>query len=162
MISCKFENGDEASLRHVTVNAIVIKDKKILLGKRGTYKGRKILEYGKWGFLGGFLNRDETCQQAVIREVLEESGWEVNNLKLLRVNDNPKRPFEDRQNVDIIFIASAVKRISTSDKEVTELSWFALDHLPKPETVAFDHYDSLKLYQQFLQGKITIPVLGTL
>ena len=55
MITCSFENGDKTSLRHLTVNAIVIKNDQILLGKRGTFNGKPILESGKWGLLGGFL-----------------------------------------------------------------------------------------------------------
>ena len=55
MIICSFENGNKTSLRHVTVNAIVIKDNQVLLGKRGTFNGKPILESGKWGLLGGFL-----------------------------------------------------------------------------------------------------------
>ena len=55
MITCYFENNNKAFLRHVTVNAIVIKDNQVLLGKRGTFNGKPILESGKWGLLGGFL-----------------------------------------------------------------------------------------------------------
>lgn len=34
MITCIFENNNKASLRHVTVNAIVVKDNQVLLGKK--------------------------------------------------------------------------------------------------------------------------------
>src|SRR3990167_10600025 len=117
MITCTFENKNKASLRHVTVNAIVVKDNQILLGKRGTFNGKPIPESGKWGLLGGFFSRDENLIQAVKREVLEESGWEIDSLQLFRINDNPQRPKEDRQNVDIIFITKAVRQIKASDEE---------------------------------------------
>ena len=55
MITCTFENKNKASLRHVTVNAIVVKDNQVLLGKRGTVNGKPVLESGKWGLLGGFF-----------------------------------------------------------------------------------------------------------
>lgn len=160
MITCTFENNNKTSLRHVTVNAIVIKDNQILLGKRGTLNGKPILESGKWGLLGGFFGRDENLVQAVKREVMEESGWEINNLQLLRINDNPNRPKEDRQNVDIIFFANAVKQVKTSDEEVKELKWFDLDKLPPKELIAFDHGDGIDLYLKYLNEKITIPVVG--
>ncbi|EKE13757.1 MAG: hypothetical protein ACD_12C00835G0001 [uncultured bacterium] len=51
MINCFFENNNKASLRHITVNAIAVKHNQILLGKRGTFKGKPILESGKWGLL---------------------------------------------------------------------------------------------------------------
>ena len=160
MITCTFENKGKTSLRHVTVNAIVIKDKQILFGKRGTYGGKKMLESGKWGLLGGFFGRDENLIQAVKREVMEESGWEIEDLKLLRINDNPDRPHEDRQNVEIIFISRAVKQVKTGDEEVSELRWFDFDNLPAKESIAFDHSDAIELYKKFLQGKIKIPILG--
>lgn len=74
MINCFFENNDQASFRHITVNAIAIKDNQVLLGKRGTLDGKPILESGKWGLLGGFFNRDENLIQATKREVMEEGG----------------------------------------------------------------------------------------
>jgi len=160
MITCSFENGDKTSLRHLTVNAIVIKNDQILLGKRGTFNGKPILESGKWGLLGGFFGRDEKLISAVKREVMEESGWEIENLKLFRINDSPKRPNEDRQNVDIIFIANAVKQAGKSDEEVSRLQWFDLDKLPSKEEIAFDHGDSLELYKKYLKEEFTLPVLG--
>ncbi|MEK7634070.1 MAG: NUDIX domain-containing protein [Patescibacteria group bacterium] len=160
MINCFFENNDKALLRHITVNAIVIKDNQILLGKRGTLDGKPILESGKWGLLGGFFGRDENLIQAVKREVMEESGWEIENLQFFRINDNPNRPKEDRQNVDIIFIANAIKQIKISDEEVTEMQWFDLDKLPAKEEIAFDHGDSLELYKKYLKEKFPLPVLG--
>src|SRR3989339_489162 len=160
MITCTFENNNKASLRHITVNAIVLKNNRVLLGKRGTFKGKPILESGKWGLLGGFFGRDENLIKAVKREVMEESGWKINDLKLFRINDNPNRPHEDRQNVDIIFIANAVKQIKTSDEEVSKLQWFDLDKLPKKEEVAFDHGDSLELYKKYLKEKFPLPILG--
>lgn len=160
MITCTFENNNKASLRHVTVNTIVIKDNQVLLGKRGTVNGKPILESGKWGLLGGFFDRDENLIQGVKREVLEESGWEIDSLQLLRINDNPQRPKEDRQNVDIIFIAKAVKQIKTSDEEVSKLQWFDLDKLPPKEEIAFDHEDNLELYKKYLNEKFNLPILG--
>lgn len=160
MITCYFENNNKAFLRHVTVNAIVVKDNQILLGKRGTFNGKPILESGKWGLLGGFFGRDESLIEAVKREVMEESGWEINNLELFKINDNPKRPMEDRQNVDIVFIANAVKQTGFSDEEVSHLQWFDLDKLPEKEEIAFDHGDSLELYKKYLKEKFPLPVLG--
>ena len=153
MITCTFENNNKTSLRHVTVNAIVVKDNQVLLGKRGSFNGKPIPESGKWGLLGGFFNRNENLVQAVKREVMEESGWEINNLQLFRINDNPQRPKEDRQNVDIIFITNAIKQTKTSDEEVSQLQWFDLDKLPAKEEIAFDHGDALELYKNFLKKK---------
>ena len=160
MITCYFENNNKAFLRHVTVNAIVIKNDQILLGKRGTLNGKPISESGKWGLLGGFFNHKENLVQAVTREVMEESGWEIENLQLFRINDNPNRPHEDRQNVDFIFIANAVKRTGKSDEEVTKLQWFDLDKLPAKEVIAFDHGEAVELYKKYLKEKFQLPIIS--
>ena len=145
MITCEFENGSKANLRHVTVNTIIVKNNKILLGRRSD---AMLLEAGKWGLIGGFMERNETFEMTAKREALEETGWEIENLKLFKINDNPNRPAEDRQNVDIIFIAEAKEKVGTSDEEVSDLQWFSLEDLPPKEKIAFDHGDHLELYKK--------------
>lgn len=162
MITCTFENGKLADpgLRHITVNAIVVKDSKVLLGLRAHVPGITMLESGKWALLGGFFGFGENLVQAVKREVLEESGWEISDLQLFRINDNPDRPKEDRQNVDMIFIARAVNQVAEHDQEVSQLNWFDLDKLPPRDQIAFDHADNLKLYKEFLKKPHSLPILG--
>jgi 8-oxo-dGTP diphosphatase len=161
MIICRFEDGGEAKLRHVTANAIVIKEGKILLGKRGTYMGGKpLLEAGKWSLIGGFLSRDETIQQALAREIKEETGWEVKNFTLLHIKDHPDRQNEDRQNVEFVYIVEAVRQEGKSDEEVSKLEWFSPDTIPPEENIAFDHADDLKIYQDYLNKTIPLPYFG--
>lgn len=45
-------------MRHATVGCIVIKDNEILLAKRA----QGLLEAGKWCFVGGYVDRDETTE----------------------------------------------------------------------------------------------------
>ena len=156
MITCTFENGNQNSLRHVTVGCLVIKDGKILLAKRA--KG--LLEAGKWCLLGGYADRDETTVETGIRETMEESGWVVRNLRLLKVNDNPNRPHEDRQNIDFIYIADAVEKTGEADWESEKVEWFSLDALPASKEIAFDHEDSIILYKKYLQNQFPLPVVG--
>lgn len=158
MITCLFEDNGKAFLRHVTINTIVVKDNKVLLGKRGTVRGKPLSEFGKYGLLGGFFGHGENLIRAAMREVMEESGWEIEKLQLFRINDNPNRPKEDRQNVDIIFIAQAVKKVGKSDEEVSHLQWFELDNLPEKELIAFDFSDSLELYKKYCKEKFQLPI----
>ncbi len=148
MITCAFENGNSAELRHVTVSTIVVKDEKILLGKRALVPGKIMLEAGKWGLLGGYMSRDESATEAAAREILEESGWEVTDIQPLLINTNPHRPAEDRQNVDFVFVARATTQHPTKDDEVSRLQWFAPDDLPPQDQIAFDHADALEMYRK--------------
>ncbi len=162
MITCTFENGNVASpgLRHVTVNAIVIKDNQVLMGLRAPVKGLTMLESRKWALLGGFFGFGENLETAVKREVMEESGWEITNLRLFRINDNPGRPKEDRQNVDMVFVADAVKQVGVNDAEISELKWFSLDTLPPSDQIAFDHAEDLELYKKYLTSAHPLPILN--
>jgi ADP-ribose pyrophosphatase YjhB (NUDIX family) len=162
MITCFFENNNRAlgGLRHVTVNVMIIHEGEILLGKRGTAHGKAMLESGKWGLIGGFFDRDETLTQAVQREVYEESGCEITNIRLFRINDNPNRPKEDRQNVDIIFTAHLLKQTDRPNEEVTHLEWISLDNLPPMDEMAFDHGDNVVLYKKYLKEPFPLPLLG--
>lgn len=160
MITCTFENGNSAPLRHVCVEGIVVKDDKILLCKRGTYNGKPILESGKWGLVGGFMDRDENLEQALIREAREESGCIIHNLKLFHIKDNPDRPAEDRQNVAMVYIAQTTDDFVKGNEEAQDLAWFSLDQLPPKDELAFDHADSLELYKKYLSQPFLLPFIG--
>ncbi len=162
MITCTFENGNVASpgLRHITVNVIVVKDSQVLLGLRSPVPGLTMLETGKWALIGGFFDRDENLIAAAKREVMEESGWEIDQLQLFRINDLPNRPKEDRQNVDIIFVGQAIKQVADHDQEVKELQWFPLDSLPPSDQIAFDLGVDLALYREHLTHPQPLPIIG--
>lgn len=161
MIKCTFEDGNGAFLRHVCVDTLVVKDGKILLNKRGTFAGKKILEHGRWGTVGGFVERDETLEQAVRREVKEETAWLIKDLLLLRINDSPNRPKEDRQNFSFVFVANAdYKDGESNDEEVLSLKWFDLNDLPGAEEMAFDHLENIELYKKWLKDNFALPILG--
>lgn len=161
MITCTFENGNVAKpgLRHVTTSALVIKDGQLLMGLRAPVVGLTMLESGKWGLLGGFFDRDENLLTAIKREVMEESGWEIDDIQLFRINDNPNRPKEDRQNLEMVFIARGVRQTGKSDKEVAKLQWFPLNALPPKEQIAFDHGDNIELYKKYVLNPHPLPLL---
>lgn len=54
---------------NVGVGGAVVHDGRLLLVRRASRRGR-----GNWQVPGGFVEPDETIEQAVVREVAEESG----------------------------------------------------------------------------------------
>ena len=64
----------------VGVGAIIHNGERILLEKRKNSPGK-----GKWSVPGGLVDLGETAEQAVIREVKEETGLEVYNPRLVDV-----------------------------------------------------------------------------
>ncbi|HEY4169186.1 MAG TPA: NUDIX hydrolase [Reyranella sp.] len=156
MITCTFENGNKASLRHVVVDSLVLKDDRVLLVKRSG----KLLEGGKWGLPGGFVDRDETIKQAVAREIKEETGYEVADITLFRIIDRPDRPAEDRQNISFVHLCAAGQCTGKPDWESDDVQRFPLSALPEEGEFAFDHYSNIRLYRKYLAGRVVLPVLG--
>lgn len=157
MIKCTLENGHQTSFRHVTVDVIVINDKQeILIIKRA----QSLINGGKYALPGGFVDRDESIKEAAIREVIEETGYQVEPFLLLRIADNPDRPQEDRQNIAFIYIAKTKGGEKVLGAEVSEIDWFNLNRLPNKEQFAFDHYENIQLYLKYLQEAFTLPVFG--
>lgn len=156
MLTCTFEDGHSTTnLRHVVVHAIVEKDGKLLLGKRAP----PLLEAGKWGLPAGFMDRNETAAQCCLRELKEETGWEGEILSLFRINSNPIRPHEDRQNISIEFIVKPLRKTSEPDHESSKVEWIPIDELIPFDQFAFDHGESLKLYLEYKKSPFPLPLL---
>ena len=155
MIKCHFDDDKNNSFnfRHVTTNAIIEKDNKILLVKRS----KEMYMPNLYCLPGGYLDQGETIEKGVIRETKEETGYDASILNLFRINGNPKR---DRGNVDFIFLLKVDKKTGEHDHEVSEVKWFDIDKLPEKEKVAFDHFDNLELYLKHRKEKLVLPVFN--
>lgn len=153
MITCTLEKGYQTSFRHVVVHAIVEKDGALLLEKRSG----DILETGKWALPGGFLDRDETAAEGAVRELREETGWDGEVTALFRINTNPNRPHEDRQNVALEFLVKPKEKVQEHDSETSHIEWVPFEKLP--DDFAFDHGETIKLYLAYRKTPFSIPVV---
>ncbi len=143
MINCFFEDGKQTSLRHVVVEALIEKDNKLLFVKRAP----GMLEGGKWAIVSGFLDRDETTAEGVIREVKEETGWDCAITHLFRINSRPGRPNDrERQNVAIEYILKPLKKTGRPDRETTDIMWVEIEKIDQMGELAFDHSQTVQLY----------------
>jgi len=82
--------------RKITVTVLGVRNKRILMILRA-----RDPEKGKWALPGGYLDWDETVEQAGRREFAEETGYRAENLRLLGIYSDPSRDADGRQNVDI-------------------------------------------------------------
>ena len=155
MITCIFEGGEKGQKRHVTTDAILERNGKILLARRAAH----LIEGNKWGLPGGFLDRDENLEEGLRREILEESGYRVTTVTLFLINSTPNRPKEDRQNVNLTFIAIPDKKIQDFDQEVARVEWLPFSFLPKEEEFSFDHFMIVSRYIEYRKKKFDLPVL---
>lgn len=81
-----------------------------------------------WGFPGGYLMRGEDPADAISREVMEESGMAIRNLKLLEVIQSP-----EMARIEVLFegeLAGADVRAFVPSVEVVEARFFPLSDLP--------------------------------
>lgn len=155
MITCAFEKGSKTSLRHVVTHAIVEMDGKLLLEKRTG----DLLETGKWALPAGFLERDETAAQGVLRELKEETGWEGKVLSLFRINTNPDRPKEDRQNVALDFLIQPIRKTGEGDHESSKVEWIPIEKLLPLSEFAFDHGESIGYYLKYRKKHFPLPII---
>ena len=91
---------------------------------------------------------------------MEETGWHVEGLILLTINDNPDRPKEDRQNISFVYLCKATEKTGEPDEESDEQKWFDLTELPEANNLAFDHAKNINLYRKYLKEGLALPVLN--
>jgi 8-oxo-dGTP diphosphatase len=70
----------------VGVGGIVVHENKVLLVRRGTEPLK-----GQWSIPGGLIDVGETLREAVMREVREETGLEVEPIELIELLDRIHR-----------------------------------------------------------------------
>lgn len=156
MLSCRFENGNTTTnLRHVTTDVIVLNENdEVLLSRRAP----QLNHGGKWGLIGGYVDRDERVAEAAVREVWEETGYELQLEFLLSIIDLPDRG-EDRQNIMFLFVGRAGEKLGKPDQESTQQQWFSLDALPPVSEFAFDHRACLEAYRKFRKQPTPLPLV---
>lgn len=156
MITCYFDDKTKVKLRHITVNAFLVKGNKVLLAKRSPKAFR---EPNKWTVPGGYLDHHETMSQGLIREIKEETGYKIIPKQLFIINDNPNRTGDlKKQNVTFIFLVKVIKKTGHHDHEISVVKWFDLDNLPQDKEIAFDHSTDLKLLKQHLNNPLKLPI----
>jgi len=110
----------------VAAAAIVVREGQLLLVRRTMTPGQ-----GKWTIPGGFVDFDEDPRDAVVREVLEETGYHVKVVQLLDVIFGREHP--RGASLLIVYltrILDAVPASGIDEKEVAAVGFFAPNQLP--------------------------------
>lgn len=123
----------------VTADCVVVTkeaEPKVLLIQRGNepYKGC-------WAFPGGFMNMDETTEQCAIRELEEETGLKIDEVKQIgaysRVDRDPRG-----RTITVAYLAFVDSPVEVKGQDdAAKAEWFALSNLPE---LAFDHEEIME------------------
>lgn len=112
----------------------------------------------QWALPGGFIKEKESLEDAVERELQEETGVKINYLEQLYTFGKPPRDPRGRV-VSVAYFglvrSKNYKIFASTDAD--EVDWFNIKKLPE---LAFDHKDILNLAIKRLQAKITYEPLG--
>lgn len=112
-----------------------------------------------WALPGGFVQEAESLEDAVRRELKEETGIAVNYLEQLYTFGNPER--DPRQRVVSVayfaLVKSALYRELKASTDAEDAAWFNIKALPK---LAFDHKEILKTAVERLRAKIRYQPIG--
>lgn len=114
---------------------------------------------GNWAIPGGFVLENESLEEAVERELLEETGIKINYLEQLYTFGKPNR--DPRQRIVSVAYFGLVKSTQfeklNASTDAEEAQWFNIKNLPK---LAFDHTDILTSAIERIRNKIKYQPIG--
>ncbi len=121
---CKFENPKSATA------AIIIKDQKLLVAKRKEDPFK-----GEWDFMGGYVNKGETPEEAHKREIKEELGVDCDTTFLTVIPGTASYKDYEFPVLNYAYLTEIRGEIKLNKEENSEVSWIPLSTL---DSVAFD------------------------
>lgn len=103
---------------------------KVLLIQRGNYPYKSL-----WAFPGGFMNLNETAEQAACRELKEETGLKNVTVRQLYTFTDLERDPRERVISIAYYALVRISEVKAAD-DAKDARWFSLNEIPN---LAFDH-----------------------
>lgn len=140
----------------VAVDCIIFgfdgKDIKVLLIKRGFEPERD-----KWSLMGGFLQKNETLDEAADRVLKELTGLENVYMEQLQTFSDLSRDPEERTISVAYFALIDIHQYEKQLSDDYHAEWFPLNSRPR---LIFDHDDMVRMAQKQLRYKAALhPIL---
>ena len=118
----------------VGVGAVVLDSDRVLLVKRGQAPLK-----GHWSLPGGAVEIGETLEQAIAREVLEETGITIEVGPIVEVLDRISRDIDGRVEhhfVLVDFVARPLGGVLEGASDADEAAWVPMTELAKYDVAA--------------------------
>ncbi len=113
------------------------KTKKILIGKR---KDPKDIEGLSWAFPGGRPEKGEELEEALKREIKEETNYDVESLGVVYAKTYP----EKRDLISVYFLCEIIGGEEKANDDFSELKWISTREIEDYFTTSF--HPKLKEY----------------
>ncbi len=122
-------------------------------------------DYDLWNLPGGCLEKGESPWAGAIREVKEETGLDVEIIRLVGIYSKP-----DKDDIVFDFECKIIGGEITLNAEARDIKWFALEEIPKntpPKQVErikdlFDNKEEVVMKIQIGKGAIELIKEGKL
>lgn len=144
--------GNEKVIMVVAGAFVFDKDNRVLMQKRS--------DNGQWGLPGGFMDLGESVQDTARREVYEETGLKLEELKLFGIYSGPQydTTFSNGDQVSLVLISFICKQYTgelvESNEESIQNKFYSLKELP--ENIFTEH----KMLIDDLLSKKQLPIIG--
>jgi ADP-ribose pyrophosphatase YjhB (NUDIX family) len=94
---------------------------------------REAADAGRWTLPGGFADVNMTVAESVVKEVREESGFDVRVRKLAAVWDRTRQghPATVFSCCKVFYLCGLIGGAATTSHETTEVDWFAEADVPQ-------------------------------
>lgn len=109
------------------VGALIFRDDHILLVRRANPPLQ-----GEWSIPGGLVETGETTKEAIVREVREETGLDVEPVKLVEVFERILRDQDASVEYHFVLIdysCRIVSGVAKAGSDVSEVRWAKLEEL---------------------------------
>ncbi|WP_456290027.1 NUDIX domain-containing protein [Paenibacillus sp. AK002] len=113
--------------------ALITRNNEVLMVRQYVQRGDIV-----WNYPGGGIEEGETPEEACIREVKEETGFEVEIIKLLNYN-NDKYTFK----AEIIGGALGLDKSNKDNDDIIEIAWIKIEDEEKFDTYTRPIIDQL-------------------
>ncbi len=114
----------------ITTDGVLLKNQQILLIKRKNPPFKD-----KWALPGGFVEYGEKTEDAIIREVFEETGLKTKINQLAGVYSDPDRDPRGHT-ITIVYILDLIGGALNAGDDASNVKFFNINDLPD---LSFDH-----------------------